>query len=240
MQLTDLSSQVKNLMTTQHSHVQSADHADLAPGALKHTLPALPYDYAALEPYIDSHTLKLHHNQHHAGYVTNLNKALEHNPALQQHSAEWLLCNLNQAPQNIRTAIHHNAGGHVNHSLFWKTMSPAGGGTPTGGLADALKRDFGSVAQFKARFEELGEKLFGSGWVWLVQRQGKTTPLEVLITTGHDNPLMQGVFPILVNDVWEHAYYLKYKNRRADYPQVWWSVVNWQEAGRRFEACNQS
>ena len=229
-------------MTPQQANAQSTYSADLAPATEKHALPPLPYDDAALEPCIDRHTMQLHHDKHHATYVTNLNTALEKHPELQQRSADWLLCNLSQVPQDIRTAVHHNAGGHVNHSLFWEMMSPAGGGAPTGALAEALKRDFGSIEQFKASFEEMGEKLFGSGWVWLVHKPGKGSALEILTTAGHDHPLMngmQGGTPLLLNDVWEHAYYLKYENRRADYLQAWWSVVNWPEVGKRFDACNQ-
>jgi len=139
-------------------------------------------------------------------------------------------------PEKARTAVHHNAGGHVNHGLFWRAMSPASSGSPSGSLASAVNRDFGSFEQFKVRFEEAGSKLFGSGWVWLVCSQREGGRLAITITNGHDNPLMQGDFPILVNDVWEHAYYLKYENRRGDYLKQWWTVANWQEAGRRFES----
>jgi Fe-Mn family superoxide dismutase len=201
---------------------------------MKHVLPHLPYEYSALEPHIDAHTMTLHHDKHHASYVTNLNSALEDFPDLQKRSASWLLLNLGKVPEKIRTAVRHNAGGHVNHGLFWRAMSPAGDGAPSGLLADAIKRDFGGFEQLKTRFDEAGTKLFGSGWIWLARTQdgGK---LEVSTTSGHDNPLMQGRFPLLVNDVWEHAYYLKYENRRPDYLKSWWSVVNWEEAANRFE-----
>ncbi len=202
-------------------------------GHIRHTLPSLPYGYAALEPHIDARTMKLHHDNHHAGYVTKLNEALENYPSLCEHSAEWLLCNLGQVPQEIRTAVHHNAGGHVNHGLFWQMMSPAGG-APVGALADALNRNFGSFDQFKADFNDAGEKLFGSGWVWLV-RSKNADRLQILTTAGHDHPMMKGYFPLLLNDVWEHAYYLKYENRRADYLRAWWTIVNWTEVTRRFE-----
>ena len=207
--------------------------AETMPKGNKHTLPPLSYDYAALEPYIDSHTMALHHDKHHASYVTNLNAALDKHPELYEHSAEWLLCNLEQIPADIRTAVHHNAGGHVNHTLFWQMMSPDGGGV-SGPLADALTRDFGGFEQFKCEFDEAGEKHFGSGWVWLVRDQANAGKLTILTTEGHDHPMMQGHIPLLVNDVWEHAYYLKYENRRDDYLQDWWSIVHWEEVARRF------
>lgn len=200
---------------------------------MRHLLPPLSYKYAALEPHIDAHTMMLHHDKHHASYVANLNSTLEAFPELQGRTASWLLRNLGEVPEKIQTAVRHNAGGHVNHSLFWRAMSPTGDGGPTGSLADAIERDFGDFEQLKARFDEAGAKLFGSGWVWLArtQREGR---LEVSTTSGHDNPLMQGHFPLLVNDVWEHAYYLKHANRRADYLKGWWSVVNWEEVADRF------
>ena len=202
---------------------------------MKHLLPTLPYDYTALEPHIDAQTMRLHHDQHHASYVANLNSTLEECPELQERTALWLLLNLSMVPQTARTAVRNNAGGHVNHSLFWRAMSPAASGAPAGPLADAIKRDFGSLEQFKVRFAEAGAKVFGSGWVWLARTQQDGGKLEVFTTFGHDHPLMQGRFPILVNDVWEHAYYLKHENRRGDYLKGWWPVVNWEEAARRFE-----
>ena len=207
---------------------------------MKHVLPPLPYDYAALEPHIDAHTMTLHHDKHHAGYVANLNSALEKSPELRERSASWLLLNIAKVPEATRTAVRNNAGGHLNHSLFWRIMSPAGGGEPGGPLADAIKRDFGSFQQFKAQFVEAGSKLFGSGWVWLARVQKDGGKLQVYTTAGHDNPLMQGHFPLLVNDVWEHAYYLKHENRRPDYLNAWWAVANWEEAGRRFELSDHS
>ena len=207
---------------------------------MKHLLPALPYDPAALEPHIDAQTMRLHHGQHHASYVTNLNSALEESPELHERNALWLLLHSSRLPQKIRAAVRNNAGGHVNHSLFWRAMSPASGGTPAGPLADAIKRDFGSLEQFKLRFADAGAKLFGSGWVWLVRTQRDGGRLEISTTSGHDNPLMQDHFPILLNDVWEHAYYLKHQNRRADYLKSWWAVVNWPEAARRFERSDHS
>jgi len=202
---------------------------------MKHMLPPLPYNHASLEPHIDARTMTLHHDQHHASYVANLNSALEKFPELYERTALWLLLNLSKVPENARTAVRNNAGGHVNHSLFWRAMSPAASSGPSGPLADAIKRDFGGLAQFKARFDDAGGKLFGSGWVWLARAQQDGGRLQVCTTSGHDNPLMQGHFPILVNDVWEHAYYLKHENRRGDYLKGWWPVVNWEEAGRRFE-----
>ena len=207
---------------------------------MKHLLPALPYDYAALEPHVDALTMQLHHDKHHATYVANLNAALEKLPQLLDHSASWLLRNLDKVPEEVRTSVRNNAGGHLNHSLYWQAMSPAGGGEPAGPLAAAIRRDFGSFDKFKGRFSEAGEKLFGSGWVWLARAQEDGGKLEVYTTSGHDNPLMQGHFPILVNDVWEHAYYLKHQNRRSAYLDSWWSVANWQEAARRFARSDQT
>jgi Fe-Mn family superoxide dismutase len=199
----------------------------------KHVLPPLPYDYAALEPHIDVRTMQLHHDMHHATYVKNLNAALEKLPEFQGRSAIWLLLNIDTLPELSRTAIRNNAGGHVNHSMFWQIMSPDGDSEPSDLLADAIKRDFGSIDEFKAQFDEAGEKLFGSGWVWLADTPKDGGTLEILTTTGHDNPAAQGYFPLLVNDVWEHAYYLKHENRRGDYLKDWWSIVNWREVGRR-------
>jgi len=207
---------------------------------MKHVLPTLPYDPAALEPHIDARTMALHHDQHHASYVANLNSVLEKYPELHDRTALWLLLNLGKVPQAARTAVRNNAGGHVNHSLFWRAMSPAASGAPAGPLADAIKRDFGSFEQFKARFAAAGARVFGSGWVWLARAQQDGGGLQVHTTSGHDNPLMQGHFPILVNDVWEHAYYLKHENRRGDYLKGWWPVVNWEEAARRFEHSDRS
>lgn len=202
---------------------------------MKHVLPVLPYAFSALEPHIDMHTMVVHHDQHHASYVKALNLALEAAPELlQDKSADWLLLNLPKVPEKIRTAVRNNAGGHVNHSLLWRSMSPDGGGAPSGPLANAIEHAFGSLENLKAQFEEAGSSLFGSGWVWLVKAQQGDTKLEVLTTSGHDTAVAQGYFPILVNDVWEHAYYLKYENRRAEYLRDWWSITNWKEAERRF------
>ena len=207
---------------------------------MKHLLPPLPYDPAALEPHVDARTMVLHHDLHHASYVANLNSALEKFPELHERTAFWLLLNLSQVPEKARTAVRNNAGGHVNHSLFWRAMCPAASGAPSGPLADTIKRDFGSFEQFKARFAEAGAKVFGSGWVWLARAQQNGGGLQIYTTSGHDNPLMQGHFPILVNDVWEHAYYLKHENRRPDYLKAWWAVANWEEAARRFARFDKS
>ena len=207
---------------------------------MKHLLPPLPYEHAALEPHIDAHTMMLHHDKHHAAYVAGLNSALEKFPELQERTAVALLLNLSKVPEKMRAAVRQNAGGHVNHSLFWRAMSPTGDRSPKGLLADAIKRDFGGFEQFKTRFDDAGVKLFGSGWVWLARTQRDGGKLEICTTSGHDNPLMQGRFPLLVNDVWEHAYYLKHENRRADYLKGWWPVVDWKEAARRFERSDHS
>lgn len=201
----------------------------------KHLLPALPYGHAALEPHIDARTMQLHHGKHHASYVDKLNDALEGHPELHGRDASWLLLNLDAVPEGIRTTVRDNAGGHLNHSMFWLAMSPSGGRAPTGPLAAAIERDFGGFDLFKHEFVQAGAALFGSGWVWLVKEGGDDGKLGIRTTDGHDNPLMQGHVPVLVNDVWEHAYYLNYENRRADYLDVWWSIVDWVEAARRFE-----
>lgn len=206
----------------------------------KHLLPPLPYEYAALEPWIDARTMMLHHDKHHASYIKKLNEALEKFPELQGRTAIWLLLNLIKVPKEIRTAVRHNAGGHVNHSLFWRAMAPSRGDAPAGPLADAIVRDFGSLEQLKTRFAEVGQQRFGSGWVWLARTQVDGGRLQVLSTFGHENPLLQGQYPILVNDVWEHAYYLKYEDRRADYLRDWWAVANWEEAVRRYERSDNS
>jgi superoxide dismutase, Fe-Mn family len=198
-------------------------------------LPPLPYDYSALEPHIDAKTMQLHHDMHHGAYVKNTNAALEKHPPLQSKSVEELLRDLNAIPDDIRTAIRNNGGGHMNHSMYWKIMKPKGGGDPSGPIADAIKKTFGSFNDFKTRFNDAGTKVFGSGWVWLA---GKPSSGEVQIVTtpNQDSPISQGLFPIMGNDVWEHAYYLKYNNRRAEYLQAWWNVVNWEEVNRRLES----
>ena len=202
---------------------------------MKHLLPPLPYALDALEPHIDARTMALHHDKHHAGYVAQLNAAIEHFPELHERSASWLLLNLNKVPEEARTAVRNSAGGHVNHSLLWRAMCPGGKSGPAGHLADAINRDFGSLEHFKSQFEEAGAGVFGSGWAWLARAQQNGGRLRIFTTPGHGNPLMQGHFPILVNDVWEHAYYLKHENRRAEYLKDWWPVVDWDEAARRFK-----
>ncbi|HWG33125.1 MAG TPA: superoxide dismutase [Gemmatimonadaceae bacterium] len=197
------------------------------------TLPALPYDFAALEPSIDARTMEIHHDKHHAGYVNNLNAALEKAPELQSRSLDDLLQHLDSIPESIRTAVRNNAGGHWNHSMFWEIMSPKGGGEPTGKLADAIKKSFGDFATFQTQFADAAAKRFGSGWAWLVKDGSKLT---ITSTPNQDTPVMEKKHPILGVDVWEHAYYLKYQNKRGDYVSAWWNVVNWPEVGRRFEA----
>lgn len=197
-----------------------------------YSLPPLPYNYNALEPYIDSETMQIHHDKHHLAYVNNLNSALEKYPDFFEKSAEELITDLNDVPEEIRIAVRNNAGGHVNHSMFWQIMSPDGGGEPTGELAEEIGKNFGSFSEFQNKFNEAGLKRFGSGWVWLVKtNDGK---LEIISTANQDNPMTEGYIPVLGNDLWEHAYYLKYKNMRADYLKAWWNVVNWQEVENRF------
>jgi len=200
---------------------------------MAHEVPPLPYDYAALEPHIDSQTMHLHHDKHHLAYVTNLNAALEKAPELQNKSAEELLKNLNAVPEAVRTAIRNNGGGHVNHTMFWKIMGPNAGGNPTGEIADAINSTFGDFNTFKEKFNEAGIKQFGSGWAWLVK--GSDGKLTITSSPNQDNPMSNGQFPVMGNDVWEHAYYLKYQNRRADYLKEWWNVVNWTEVNRRLK-----
>ena len=200
---------------------------------MAHEVPALPYDYSALEPHIDEQTMRIHHDKHHAAYVTNLNKALESAPNLQSKSVEDLLMNLNNVPENIRTTVNNNGGGHYNHTMFWQIMGPKGGGEPAGDLAAAIKAAFGDFTAFKEKLANAGMTRFGSGWAWLViDRDGK---LAVLSTANQDCPLSAGQKPIMGVDVWEHAYYLKYQNRRADYLAAWWNVVNWQEIAARYK-----
>ncbi len=196
-------------------------------------LPPLPYDYTALEPYIDEQTMHLHHDKHHQTYVTNLNNALQGQSQFENLAIEDLVRRINEVPESIRTAVRNNGGGHANHSMFWQIMKPNGGGEPSGALAQAITQTFGSFDQFKAAFNDAGTKRFGSGWAWLVLTS--SGQLAVTSTANQDSPLMEGQFPIMGNDVWEHAYYLKYQNRRADYLNAWWNVVNWDEIARRYE-----
>ena len=194
-------------------------------------LPPLPYAFDALEPHIDAKTMEIHHDKHHAAYVTNLNAALEKFPALQSKSIEALLKEINGVPEEIRTAVRNNGGGHMNHTMFWELMAPKAGGEPTGALADAINKSFGSFAAFKEQFAKAGMGRFGSGWAWLIKHDDK---LSIESTANQDQPIMEGKLALLGVDVWEHAYYLKYQNRRADYLAAWWNIVNWNEVAKRF------
>jgi len=200
------------------------------------TLPPLPYAFDALEPHIDAKTMEIHHDKHHAAYVNNLNAALEKAPDFADRSLDDLLAHLNQLPDAVRTAVRNNAGGHWNHTMFWEIMAPNAGGAPSGGLATAIGSAFGSFDQFRTQFAAAAAGRFGSGWAWLVR---KGDGLAITSTPNQDNPVMDGTRPgdvILGLDVWEHAYYLKYQNRRPDYVTAWWNVVNWTEIGRRYDA----
>jgi Fe-Mn family superoxide dismutase len=199
-------------------------------------LPPLPYDYAALEPYIDEATMKLHHDKHHQAYVTNLNGAVEKHPELGKKSPEELLQDLASVPEDVRTTVRNNGGGHVNHTMLWQIMKPKGGGEPSGAIAAQIKADFGSFDDLKKQFNEAATKQFGSGWGWLIFDGGK---LKVVTSANQDNPISQGHYPVLGNDVWEHAYYLKYQNKRADYLAAWWNTVNWEEVNKRFETAKK-
>ena len=196
------------------------------------TVPPLPYAFDALEPYIDAKTMEIHHDKHHGAYVTNLNKALEGHSDLQALSAEDLISHLDKVPEAIRTAVRNNGGGHVNHSMFWTIMKKGGGGEPKGELAEAIKSAFGSFADFKTKFAAAGATRFGSGWAWLTIQGGKLT-IESL--PNQDNPLMNGNKPVMGLDVWEHAYYLKYQNRRPDYIEAWWNVANWDHIAEQYK-----
>ncbi|MBL8144649.1 MAG: superoxide dismutase [Acidobacteria bacterium] len=192
---------------------------------MAHTLPALPYEVAALEPHIDAQTMTIHHGKHHQAYVDNLNKALEGHADLQGKAINDLIRDLNALPEAIRTAVRNNGGGHANHSLFWTLMAPNAGGAPTGKIADVIANQFGGFDTFKAEFQKAGLGRFGSGWAWLVRKADGSFAIES--TANQDSPVMEGKTPIIGCDVWEHAYYLKYQNRRADYLGAWWNVVNW-------------
>jgi Fe-Mn family superoxide dismutase len=195
------------------------------------TLPPLPYDFAALEPHIDAKTMEIHHGKHHQTYVNNLNAALEKAPEIANKSLDDLMRTVNTVPEAVRTAVRNNGGGHWNHSLFWQIMSPKSGGEPSGKVGDAIRSSFGDFAKFREQFNAAGAGRFGSGWVWLVNNGGK---LSITSTPNQDNPLMENQKAILGLDVWEHAYYLKYQNRRPDYMNAWWNVVNWAEVEKRF------
>ncbi|MBX9973045.1 superoxide dismutase [Cytobacillus firmus] len=196
-------------------------------------LPQLPYAYDALEPNIDKETMNIHHTKHHNTYVTNLNNALEGNEELLSKTVEEVVSNLDAVPEAVRTAVRNNGGGHANHSLFWQIISPNGGGEPTGELADAISKKFGSYDSFKEEFAKAATTRFGSGWAWLAVNNGE---LEITSTPNQDSPLMEGKTPILGLDVWEHAYYLKYQNRRPEYINSFWNVVNWDEVSKRYSA----
>jgi superoxide dismutase, Fe-Mn family len=197
---------------------------------MAHELPDLPYDYAALEPHIDEQTMRLHHDKHHATYVTNLNKALE-GTEWADKPIEEILANLNAIPEDKRTAVRNNGGGHANHTMFWEIMGPGGGGEPSGALADAINSAFGGLDGLKEKVNAAGAGRFGSGWAWVVKDGGS---LAVTSTPNQDTPVMEGGSPVLGVDVWEHAYYLKYQNRRPEYLAAWWNVVNWDEVAKRF------
>ena len=214
----------------------SATSAQGAAPQMSYTLPPLPYSFDALEPYIDAKTMEIHHDKHHNAYVTNLNKALESAPDLAKLSIEELCAQIGKVPENIRTAVRNNGGGHLNHSMFWKLMKKGGGGEPSGDLGGAINSAFGSFADFKTKFAAAGTARFGSGWAWLLIRDGK---LVVESTANQDNPIMDGGKPVLGLDVWEHAYYLKYQNRRPDYIEAWWSVVNWAQAADNYSAAKK-
>jgi len=198
---------------------------------MAYEVPPLPYAYNALEPHIDEQTMHLHHDKHHAAYVTKLNGAVEKHPDLQKKSPEDLIRNLNSLPDDIRGVVRNNGGGHVNHTMFWQIMGANKGGNPSGAIADAINKTFGGFDAFKEKFEAAGVNQFGSGWAWLVRT--KSGEFQVKSTANQDNPMMNGEFPVFGNDVWEHAYYLKYQNRRPDYLKAWWNVVNWDEINKR-------
>jgi Fe-Mn family superoxide dismutase len=199
---------------------------------MAHELPPLPYDYTALEPYIDEQTMHLHHDKHHQAYINNLLAALEKHPEFENTAIRDLLRDLNSVPEDIRTAVRNNGGGHVNHTMFWEIMGPNAGGEPTGAVGDAINSTFGSFQSFKEQFNDAGVKRFGSGWVWLCRDENGGLHIES--TPNQDTPYSSGHNPIMGNDVWEHAYYLKYQNRRPEYLSAWWNVVNWEEVNRRF------
>jgi superoxide dismutase, Fe-Mn family len=199
---------------------------------MSHTLPPLPYDFADLEPHIDAQTMQIHHGKHHAAYVNNLNSAVEKHSSLQGRSAEDLIRNLSGVPEDVRTAVRNNGGGHVNHSMFWEIMGPGGGGAPRGAIADAILGGFGTFDSFKEQMNKAGVGRFGSGWVWLVSSDGR---LSIESTANQDNPMMEGKHGVMGIDVWEHAYYLKYQNRRPDYLSAWWNVINWDAVNARLQ-----
>lgn len=199
-------------------------------------LPPLPYGFDALEPYIDAKTMEIHHDKHHGAYVTNLNKALEGQADLQKLTIEELLAKIDSVPENIRTAVRNNGGGHANHSMFWKIMKKGAGGEPKGDLAAAITKSFGTFAEFKTKFNQAATTRFGSGWAWLLIKDGHLT---IESSANQDSPIMTGAKPVMGLDVWEHAYYLKYQNRRPEYIEAWWNVVNWDEIAQRYDAAKK-
>jgi superoxide dismutase, Fe-Mn family len=205
---------------------------------MPYSVPDLTYGYDALAPHIDEQTMRIHHDKHHAAYVNNLNTALESHPDLQKKSVEELVGNLDAVPEGIRTAVRNNGGGHANHTMFWEMMAPGGAKQPAGALADAITKSFGGFAQFQEQFAKACGGRFGSGWGWLVADRNGALSIES--TPNQDSPLMSGKKPILGCDVWEHAYYLKYQNRRPDYVTAWWNVVNWTDIGRRFDRAGKA
>jgi Fe-Mn family superoxide dismutase len=214
--------------------VKAQQRATAAGSETRHTLPPLPYEFSALEPHIDTQTMQIHHGKHHQAYITNLNTALAKHPDFFTRSLDELLRDIAAVPDDIRTTVRNNGGGHHNHSLFWTVLAPAGtGGEPAGAFGDALNRTFSDLAKFKETFAAAATSQFGSGWAWLTVANGT---LEVSARPNQDSPLMDAKIPILGLDVWEHAYYLKYQNRRPDYVTAWWNVVNWNEVARRYDA----
>jgi Fe-Mn family superoxide dismutase len=211
--------------------------AQTGENCMPHNVPALPYPTDALEPHIDKTTMELHHGKHHATYVNNLNAALEKHPQLQSKSIEELLRGIATVPEDIRTMVRNNGGGHANHTLFWQLMGPRAGGEPTGDIAEALKTSFGSFKSFKDQFSKAALDRFGSGWAWVISRHGS---LAIETTPNQDSPLMEGKIPVIGLDVWEHAYYLKYQNRRVDYIGAWWSVVNWTAINRQLAIAREA
>ena len=201
---------------------------------MAYELPKLPYSYDALAPHIDAKTMEIHYTKHHQAYITNVNNALKDHPSLQGKPIEALIADLNAIPESIRTAVRNNGGGHANHSMFWLIMKPNGGGNPTGAIASAIDSELGGFAAFKDAFAKAATTRFGSGWAWLIK--GKDGKLTVSSTANQDSPLMEGLTPLLGLDVWEHAYYLKYQNKRPDYITAWWNTINWDEVNKRYSA----
>ena len=221
-----------------HNNARQSDNESfstsfVAQASDEFTLPPLTYAYDALEPYIDSQTMTLHHDKHHAGYVKNLNEAIAPYPDLQGQSVEELLQNLDTLPEDIQTTVRNNGGGHANHTMFWSIMTGDSQGEPTGEIAEAIDTAFGDFQTFQSEFNDAGKKRFGSGWTWLVMNEGGE--LEVISTANQDSPLLEGKYPIMGNDVWEHAYYLKYQNKRDEYLDAWWNVVDWSQVNDRFQ-----